>query len=55
VRCDFCSIGAETAIFVEPLDSRGEATGAPLLTPRSYTLYRLLRWHASQSLDGNLA
>ena len=25
VRCDFCSIGAGTAIFVEPLDSQGEA------------------------------
>jgi hypothetical protein len=30
------------------LGSRGEAMGAPPLTPRSYTLYRLLRWHASQ-------
>jgi hypothetical protein len=38
MRCDFCSIGAGTAIFVEPLDSRDEAMGAPPLTPRSSTL-----------------
>src|ERR1022692_460776 len=39
VRRDFCSIGDWTAIFVEPLDSRGEAMGTPPLIPRSRTLY----------------
>src|SRR5581483_1154793 len=44
VRRNFCSIGAGTAIFVEPLDSRGEAMGTPPLTLRSHTLYLLLSW-----------
>src|SRR5512141_791966 len=41
VRRDFRSIGAGTAIFVEPLDSRDEAIGTPPLIPRSHTLYPL--------------
>jgi hypothetical protein len=43
VRRDFRSIGAGAAIFVELLDSRGEAMGGtPPLTQRFYLLYRLL-------------
>jgi hypothetical protein len=47
VRFDFCSIGAGKAIFVEPLDSRGEAMGAPPLIPRFQAHYTLpcAAWH----------
>jgi hypothetical protein len=48
VLWDILSIGVWREIFVEPLDSRGEAMGTPPLTPRSYPLYRLLRWRAAQ-------
>src|SRR6185437_5796380 len=44
VRRDFCSIGVGRAVFVEPLDSRGEAMSTPPLIPRSNTLYPLLPW-----------
>src|SRR6185437_4483107 len=39
VRRDFCSLGVGTTVFVEPLDSRGEAMSTPPLIPRSNTLY----------------
>src|SRR5664279_2842019 len=48
VLWDIRPVGVWRAIFVEPLGSRGEAMGAPPLTPRSYRLYPLLRWRASQ-------